>query len=39
MKFNTGSWALFAYITIVSSLQLIDRWGQRVQDQLSLTFD
>jgi len=37
MKIDMSIWALFAYISLF--WQLINRWSQCVQDQLSPVFD
>jgi len=40
MKFDIGSCPAFAFITVISPFkQLIDRWSQCVQDQMSPAFD
>jgi len=40
MKFDIGSYPAFAVITVIGPFrQLIDRWSQCVQDQLSPAFD
>ena len=40
MKLDIASCPAFAFVTVISFFrQLIDRWSQRVQDQLSQAFD